>query len=76
MDGPPRYFDDIKDTGIPELQRLCPWLAERNESREAISSLKRMLELVVLVEAQLRAYIQEHAALIEFRLRWKDEPDR
>ncbi len=62
--------------GIPELRRLCHQLAERTESREAASFLKRVEELVLLVEAQLQAFIQEDAALRQFRARWNQEVPR
>ncbi len=76
VDDPPNYFmtcDDVEGTGIPELQRLCHQLAERTESRDAMSFLKRIQELVGLVDVQLQAYIQEDATLRQFRARWNQE---
>lgn len=70
----PRYFvpgDDLECTGIPALQNLCKELADRTESLEIASFLRRLREFLTVIDSHLTAYTQKGEALMEFHKLWK-----
>ncbi|KLO11957.1 hypothetical protein SCHPADRAFT_444039 [Schizopora paradoxa] len=75
----PHYFrtgDDLKATGIKALQDLCKSLADATEKQELISFLRRIHELATVIDMHLNAYIQQDAALADFRKMWKERTNR